>query len=334
MKIYGNRQATDRLSDYAKNNSMPHALLFFGDSGTGKRTLADYTAMMYFCERGGDAPCMSCDNCKRIGEHIHPDVIYADCAVLKAEELREDILPTTFEKAVEGGMKVYIFSEFQLLNNVCQNALLTYLEEPSPSVRFILTASNRNGILPTILSRTAAVQTFKLSVEECERALSDQGVKNAEETARTYNGNLGLALKSVRDKNAAVYIQLSRELCGYIIDKNEYGAINLLLHLPQPKDDKRGPLKTVVIEAGKIFHDALVTAMGGKPSTGCCPELSEKAAANFSAAALNAIAKETVSFGRAVTETNFNSKITTNAFVAAIFNAMENHCCPKPRLLP
>lgn len=324
MKIYGNKQAIGRLSDYAKNNSLPHALLFFGDSGTGKRTLADYTAMLYFCLGEGSVPCMKCENCKRVEEHIHPDVVYVSCTDLKAEELRERILPTTFGKAVEDGIKVYIFSEFQLLNNVCQNILLTYLEEPSPSVKFILTASNRNGILPTILSRTVAVQTFKLSEKECEKALSDHGVKNAGELAKTYGGNLGLALKAAKDKNATVYLELSRELCGYIIDKNEYKAINLLLHLPQPKDDKRGPLKTMVNETEKIFHDAFVISMGGESSLSCCPELSAKAAKIFSVSALNFIAEETVKFTRAVTENNFNSKITANAFVSAIFNAMEN----------
>ena len=322
MKIYGNKQALQRLSEYAKNNRLPHSLLFFGDEGTGKRTLADYTAMLYFCLKKDAAPCMKCENCKRIEQHIHPDIIYADCSELKAKQLKEEFLPSTHEKAVEGGLKLYIFSEFQLLNNECQNALLTYLEEPSPTVRFILTASNRNGILPTILSRTAAVQTFKLSLEECASALSDNGIKNAKEAAVTYNGNLGLALKAAKDKNAALYLDLAKEFCGCIIDGNEYKALNLLLQLPQPKEDKRAPLRIIVGETEKIFHDGLVTAMGGKSSLSCCPELSEKAARVFSPAVLNRIALETVRYGKNVTENNFNSKITATAFVSAIFNAI------------
>lgn len=323
MKIYGNKQALQRLYEYAENNRLPHSLLFFGDEGTGKRTLSDYTAMLYFCLEKGNAPCMKCENCKRAEEHIHPDIIYADCSLLKAKALKEEILPTTHERAVEGGLKIYIFPEFQLLNNECQNALLTYLEEPSPTVRFILTASNRNGILPTILSRTAAIQTFKLSLEECERGLLDNGVKNAGELAKTYGGNLGLALKAAKDKNAALYLELAKELCGYIIDKNEYKAINLLLQLPQPKEDKRAPLRIIINESEKIFHDGFVIAMGGKSSLSCCPELSEKAARAFSPAALNQIAQETVKYSKSVTENNFNSKITANAFVSAVFNAAE-----------
>lgn len=320
MKIYGNQQALERLSEYAKNDRFPHSLLIFGDSGTGKRTLADYTAMLYFCSEKNGSPCMKCKNCERIEQHIHPDVIYADCSELKAETLREEILSTTYERAVENGIKVYIFSEFQMLNNVCQNALLTFLEEPSPTVRFILTASNRNGILPTILSRTAAIQTFKLSVEECARALSDMGCANPRELAESSGGNLGLALKASSDKNAALYIDLTKELCGYIIEKNEYKALNLLAHLPQPKEDKRAPLKIIINETEKIFHDGLVAAMGGKPSSGCCAEISERIAESFSPDVLNKIAEEAVKFSKDVTEKNFNSKITQNAFISGIFS--------------
>ncbi len=322
MKIYGNKQALQRLSEYAKNKRLPHSLLFFGDEGTGKRTLADYTAMLYFCLEKGAEPCMKCENCKRIEQHIHPDIVYVECLGMKVGILRDDILSTTHEKAVEGGLKIYIFPEFQLLNRECQNALLTYLEEPSPTVRFVLTASNRNGILPTILSRTAAVQTFKLSVEECASALSENGIKNAKEAAVTYNGNLGLALKAAKDKNAALYLDLAKEFCGYILDKNEYKALNLLLQLPQPKEDKRAPMRIIVGETEKIFHDGLVAAMGGKPSLSCCPELSEKAARIFSPAVLNQAAIETVKYSKIVTENNFNSKITANAFVSAVFNAI------------
>ncbi|MDE7280276.1 MAG: DNA polymerase III subunit [Ruminiclostridium sp.] len=323
MKIYGNKQALMRLSEYAKNDRLPHSLLFFGDEGTGKRTLADYTAMLYFCLEKGDKPCMKCENCLRTEQHIHPDIVYVECLGLKAEILKEEILPGTHQKAVEGGLKIYIFGEFQLLNRECQNALLTFLEEPSPTVRFILTASNRNGILPTILSRTAAIQTFKLSVEECEAALSDKGIKNAKELALAYNGNLGSAVKAAKDKNAALYLDLAKEFCNHILNRNEYKALKLLLQLSQPKEDKRAPLRIIAVETEKIFHDGFVTAMGGKPSVSGCPELSEKAAKAFSPAVLNRIALETVRYSKIATENNFNSKITANALVSAVFGAME-----------
>lgn len=322
MKLYGNSRALERLHGYASRGRLPHALLFFGDSGTGKRTLADYTAMLYFCEKAGAKPCMSCGSCERTEKHIHPDVIYADCADTSADEMRE-LLKSTFELPVEGKIRVYVLSEFQLLNRECQNALLTYLEEPSDRIRFILTASNRNGILPTILSRTALIQTEPLSVSECGQALRDMGCENAERLAADCNGNLGLALKMASDKNAAVYIGLSKELAEYVCQRAEYDALMLMQRLPQPKDDKREPVRAVITEAGKIFHDAFVYAEGGTPALSCCRELSEEMAERFGPSKLNGLCECAQRFGRTVTETNFNSKITANAFIAEIFTVLK-----------
>lgn len=324
MKLYGNSRALERLSGYASRNRLPHSLLFFGDSGTGKRTLADYTAMLYFCEGAGASPCMSCNSCKRIEGHIHPDVVYADCADTSAEEMR-GLLKSTFEMPVEGGIRVYILSEFQLLNRECQNALLTYLEEPSDRIRFILTASNRNGILPTILSRTALIQTEPLSVSECEEALRDKGCggDTARGLALACNGNLGLALKMSADKGLAAYIELSEELAEHICKGHEYDALMLMQRLPQPKDDKREPVRAVISETAKIFHDAFVYSEGGTPASGCCRSLSREIAERLSPSELNRVCERAESFSRTAADTNFNSKITSTAFIAEIFSALQ-----------
>lgn len=323
MKLYGNERALERLQGYALRGRLPHALLFFGDSGTGKRTLADYTAMLYFCENAKTSPCMSCNSCKRIENHIHPDVIYADCAVTLADDMRE-LLKSTFELPVEGKIRVYILTEFQLLNRECQNALLTYLEEPSDKIRFILTASNRNGILPTILSRTALIQTEPLSLSECRRALTDMGCENAEQLAAECNGNLGLALKMSSDKNSTIYIELSKELGEYICQKAEYDALMLMQRLPQPKDDKREPVRAVITETSRIFHDAFVYSRGGTPASGRCRELSKEMAERFSPQELNKICEKAEKFCRTVSDANFNSKITANAFIAEIFAVIKD----------
>lgn len=320
MKIYGNKQALDRLSEYFASDRFPHALLFFGDSGTGKKALADYTAMQLLCSEKKSVPCMNCQNCKRIEQHIHPDVIYSHCSGLSIDDMR-GVLKTAFEKPLEGQIKIFVFYEFQLLEQKTQNVALTFLEEPLPSVKFILTASNRNGILPTILSRVAALQTQKLTESECCEALAEQGIENSRQLAQTYGGNLGMAIKAAEDKNSVEYLERAKEFCGYIIDKNEYKAINLLLHLPQPKENKREPLRILVTETEKIFHDGFVISAGGKGGCGCCKELSQRLAQSFSIQVLNKICDEAVKFSKSVTENNFNAKITSYAFVSAIFSA-------------
>lgn len=322
LKIYGNKRALEQLSDYWENNRMPHSLLFFGEEGTGKKTLADYTAMLYFCEKGENTPCMSCKNCQRTETHIHPDIIYVNCGSTAVLQLRE-ILRDSHGMPVEGGIRVYILSEFHLFNRECQNALLTYLEEPSDRVRFILTASNKNGILPTILSRTALIQTYPLSEEECESVLSEKGIANCAELSKMYKGNLGLALKAAENKNAAVYFDFARELAEAVLDGDEYSALVIGQKLPQPKEDKREPVRAAVLESGRIFHDAFSLASGGKATCGCDEILAEKLSKKYPISILDGLCKEAQRFGETAVNIYFNSKITFNAYVSALFGVIE-----------
>lgn len=322
MKIYGNEPALERLGQYRRSGKMPHSLLFCGDVGTGKKTLADYTAAMYFC-REEDPPCGRCSECRRIYEHIHPDVIYADCGEMSVAELRE-LLRSSYSMPVEGLMRVYILREFSLANRECQNALLTYLEEPSDRVRFILTASDKNAVLPTILSRTATISTRPLSVEECTEFLKEHGCKEEpRRLAEMFGGNAGLALKAFEDKKGTLYLDCAREYVSAILEYHEYKALAVIQRLPRPKDDKRGPVKDLIIAAGNIIHDAFVTAGGGKASCGCDRELSEKLAEKYSLSVLDAMCEEVRRFSGIVSTVNFNPVLTANAFTAAIFSAAE-----------
>lgn len=318
MKIYGNKAALEQIKDYVGSGRLPHSILIFGDSGTGKRTLADYIAMCMFCEDKEKPPCMDCGGCKRVEEHIHPDVIYTDCSAVDKDGVR-GVLKSSFEMPVEGKIRVYIWQEFQLLSGENQNSLLTRLEEPSEKVRFILTSSNKNGILPTILSRTAIIRTYPLTAAECALALKERGFADCEKTAEIYGGNLGLALKAAEDKNSSVYIQAARAFAEAVCEKKEYKALITLLSLPQPKEDKRGPLKEVIFGVERLIHDAFAMASGGKGGLGCDRALSRKIGEKYSAAVLNRLCQVCGRFSAVASDVNFNGKITANAFVAAIF---------------
>ncbi len=324
MEIYGNKEAVNRLSEYRANERMPHSLLFFGDPGTGKRTLAFYTVMLYLCEKGGNTPCMKCHNCERTEKRIHPDVIYVDGEKTSVAQLRE-ILKDSHGASVEGGIRVYILSEFQVLNRECQNALLTHLEEPSDNVRFILTASNKNGILPTILSRTALIRTSPLSAEECETALTKEGITDgeAEKLAHTYKGNLGLALKALENKNTDLYFASVRAYAEAVLKGDEYAALYVSAKLPQPKEDKREPIRILITETAKLFHDALIAAEGGKASCGCDSGLSERLAKKYPLTVLNGLCELTQRFSYIASKVYFNTKSASDAFTAGIFEKVK-----------
>lgn len=321
MKIYGNKAALEQIRDFADTDRLPHSILIYGDAGTGKKVLADYIAMCWFCDSEGGLPCMECHSCKRIEEHIHPDVIYTDCAAVDMDTVRET-LKSSYGMPVEGKIRVYIWQEFNLLGQEGQNSLLTRLEEPSEKVRFILTASNKNGILPTVLSRTTIIRTYPLSLSECAAALKEKGFSDCEKAAELYGGNLGAAIKGLNDKNSAVYRESAKAFVEAVCGNEEYRALITLLSLPQPKEDKRGPLKEVIFGVEKLVHDGLVIHSGGKGGMGCDRELSRKLGEKYPSEVLNKLCGICSRFSSVVSDVNFNGKITANAFTAEIFEAV------------
>ena len=89
-------------------------------------------------------------------------------------------------------MKIIIINNLDLARTDAQNKLLKTLEEPSKSVVFIITASNEQGVLPTIRSRV------KLIVEKNENA---NELKNQLELIPKYKSSLNESLLEASDGN-------------------------------------------------------------------------------------------------------------------------------------
>lgn len=142
-----------------------HAFLLTGVRGVGKTTTARIIARALNCigpdSKGGPTadPCGVCPECQAILKDRHPDVVEMDAAsnrgIDDVRELREAL---RFRPA-QGRQKVFILDEVHMLTDQAFNALLKSLEEPPPSVTFILATTELRKVPVTIRSRC---QTFSL----------------------------------------------------------------------------------------------------------------------------------------------------------------------------
>jgi DNA polymerase-3 subunit delta' len=156
-----------RLVGFLRSGSIPHALLFTGIDGIGKKKTALAFAMALNCRTAagrrsvqGESvePCGACRPCKKIAAGHHPDVI-----TVEPERFRirisaiRDLGNTLAVKPYEALQRVVIIDQAQAMNPQAGNALLKLLEEPPAKTLLILIAVNTYSLLPTIVSRCQQV---------------------------------------------------------------------------------------------------------------------------------------------------------------------------------
>jgi DNA polymerase-3 subunit delta' len=106
------------------------------------------------------------------------------------------------------------------------NALLKTLEEPPPRVLLLLTASQREALLPTVISRCQVLTLRPLPVDIVEAALQERwrvAPERAALLARLSNGCLGVAVAALDDARGDAWRCRCLEEIAQIVAEN-YGA--------------------------------------------------------------------------------------------------------------
>ena len=145
------------LSNAIKNDKIPHALLFCGPRGVGKTSCARILAKQI----------------NNLEENFEYNIFELDAA---SNNSVEDIRSITDQIRIPpqiGKYKVYIIDEVHMLSNAAFNAFLKSLEEPPKHVVFILATTEKNKIIPTILSRCQIYDFKKVDVVDITKLLKN-----------------------------------------------------------------------------------------------------------------------------------------------------------------
>lgn len=194
------------LKALLSSRSIPHALLFTGIEGVGKRTAATAFAMACNCTgrnggEGGEA-CGECTACRKIAADRHPDLLRVEPAGLqiKIDQIRA-LCQTLALKPYEARVRVAIIAEAHRMNPAAGNALLKMLEEPPDGTVLILTAGQTADLLPTIVSRCQHLRFKPIARVHLAAMLADAygfSPEDAQLTAALANGSVTRALAMQR----------------------------------------------------------------------------------------------------------------------------------------
>ena len=200
------------LSNYLHAQERPHALLFLGASGLGKKRLALEFAKALLCDSGTGED--SCESCRLMnlddGNFSHPDFIMLEqeqdpktgrIKDIGIDPVRELISKAAFAPVLSKN-KVCIIDGVDSMTVYAANSFLKLLEEPPEGWVIILLAQSEEKLLSTILSRVVKVRFQPIPEELVRKALLERGVAKAQALvlARISEGSLGAALGLVEQQ--------------------------------------------------------------------------------------------------------------------------------------
>lgn len=155
--VLGNTHALEELEQDLRENRLAHAYLFEGPYQLGKTLVARTFAQILQCPNGFCRTCILCQQIEH-GQHIDTLEFLDDGESLKVETVKALLshLSTTYT----GRHKIVFIQNIDRIVEDAANMLLKAFEEPIPGVIFLVTATQSQQLLPTLVSRVRTV-TFR-----------------------------------------------------------------------------------------------------------------------------------------------------------------------------
>lgn len=183
---------------------LPHAILFAGSAGTGKRAFTYRLVAWLLCEnklldhnsQNPSVACGHCASCQWLKSNTHPNLLTVPTIVGPEIENNEktdakksakkptltDTSPThhntqsikiddiramtEFVQTRAEGVKIVVVHQAESMTLGASNALLKTLEEPADNVLILLLSDTPSRLLPTIRSRLQQFNVSKMTAEQ------------------------------------------------------------------------------------------------------------------------------------------------------------------------
>lgn len=192
--LIGHHQAQTQLAQLLTAGRFPHAILFHGPQGIGKRLLAEALAIRLICgpvapaevdmfgapvAATGQGPLAANESSPQYFQlqaescpdyHIiQPDDGKKSIGIKQVQNLLEVLLRSA------DTARTVIVDSLEDLTPEAANTLLKTLEEPRPGIYFILIAHQLSATLPTIRSRCRLLPLHPLTADETQQVLQNLG---------------------------------------------------------------------------------------------------------------------------------------------------------------
>ena len=171
--VVGQESLTHTLKTAIASQRLAHAYLFCGPRGVGKTTCARIFAKTINClspTAEGEA-CNECELCRAFNEQRSFNITELDAASNNSVDDIRNINEQVRIPPQTGKYRVFIIDEVHMLTTAAFNAFLKTLEEPPEYAVFILATTEKQKVLPTILSRCQIYDFSRITVPDIVKQL-------------------------------------------------------------------------------------------------------------------------------------------------------------------
>ena len=171
--VVGQQSLTHTLKTAIASARLAHAYLFCGPRGVGKTTCARIFAKTINCEHPtpeGEA-CNECPSCKAFNDQRSYNINELDAASNNSVDNIRDLTEQVRIPPQTGRYRVFIIDEVHMLSQAAFNAFLKTLEEPPEYAIFILATTEKQKVIPTILSRCQIYDFARITVPDIVQQL-------------------------------------------------------------------------------------------------------------------------------------------------------------------
>ncbi|MBQ1725280.1 MAG: DNA polymerase III subunit gamma/tau, partial [Muribaculaceae bacterium] len=171
--VVGQEALTHTLKTAIATGRLAHAYLFCGPRGVGKTTCARIFAKTINCMNPGadGEACNECASCRAFNEQQSFNITELDAASNNSVDDIRNITEQVRIPPQTGRYRVFIIDEVHMLSQAAFNAFLKTLEEPPEYAIFILATTEKQKVIPTILSRCQIYDFARITVPDIVRQL-------------------------------------------------------------------------------------------------------------------------------------------------------------------
>jgi DNA polymerase-3 subunit delta' len=302
--VVGQKRVKEILSASLKRERMAHGYLFQGQAGAGKDAMAIAMVKGLHCQKGVEWGCNQCEACQKISRMEYPEFRFilpvpSRPKAMKEDKYREILLEKalfrianpyqkfnyqpelkTFPvigiehirslkknimlKIPKGQYRMIVISHADKMTVPASNSLLKLLEEPPDRTLILLTSSEYNRILPTIVSRCQVIRFDPLLENEIESTLIERWQipeSKAKFVASISGGSLERALELI-DENYDEIRDCAFQFLEHSLDGNVFKRIEFCEKIFRDRDrtEIQSLLQTILI----WLRDILSLRLGEK----------------------------------------------------------------------